>query len=368
MYCDGNGLYLRVVGPNSKAWVLRTTVHGNRVDIGLGSLKFKGLADAREEARALRRIARTGGDPRVESKPKGPTFREAAERALDAQKNGWSSEKHARVVWSSLDRYVLPEFGDRRLDQISTHDIFNLVEPIWMEKQDTARRIRQRIARVFDWAKGAGVYFGENPVNGVAQALPAHRRNVRHHPAMDWRDLPGFMKELHSREAVSARLTELTILTCLRSKEARSLEWGFVRGDTLFAPGEIMKGGKAHKVPLPLQSLAVIGRIPRDDRTLLFPAPPKPDDPQRKPISGSVYDRLYKRMQKSGFTTHGFRSTFRDWCTDNDVADVVVAEAALAHEFGTAVERAYARSDLFERRRDLMREWADFAFESIRPD
>lgn len=365
MYADGGCLYLRVYNANSKSWVLRTVVFGKRCDLGLGPAEFVSLKEARELAFEMRKIARQGGDPRTLRQQGSLTFEEAARRTLEAQKAKWSSDKHATYWWSTLERYVLPKLGRRPLETIQTVDIHPILETIWATKYDTAKRIKQRIGLVFDWAKGAGHFHGENPVTALSKALPKVQKRVSHRAALKWRDLPDFMVKLARRDDLSARLMEVAILTCVRSKEVRGIRWEEIEGDTWIIPADRMKERLPHRVPLAKQVRAILSSVPKLDHDFVFPSPNGTRDGNSREMSDMVFAALMKRMGVEGVTMHGFRSTFKDWCTENAAADWELSEMALAHKVGTAVERAYARSDLIGRRRELMQSWADFALSKV---
>ncbi len=255
-------------------------------------------------------------------------------------------------------KYAVPTFGNRPLETISTADCFNVLSPIWTEKHETAKRLKQRLATIFDWAKGAGHYPSENPINGLKKALPTVNKPVVHMPALPWRDLPAFIHDLRLREAVSARLLEFMILTAARSGEARGAKWSEIDGDIWTVPADRMKRGVEHRVPLSSEAVAVLDRIRGLDEDLILPSPVTSKG--IRPMSDAVLMTLLRRMGHHNITAHGFRSTFRDWAADCARAEREVAEAALSHTTGNAVQRAYARSDLFERRRTLMDAWGRF--------
>lgn len=357
MYGDGDGLYLRVGAYGGKSWILRTVVQGRRRDLGLGSIKVVSLAEARDAARELRKIARKGGDPDEHRKRESLTFEEATRRVHANLKKTWRSEGHAARWLSSLERYAFPEIGSKPIHEIDSSHILKVLSPIWAEKHETASRVKQRIASVFDWAKGARLYPHENPVNGLKKALPSVKQRPEHMAALGWADMPVFMGNLKEREGISARCLEFLILTAARSGEARGARWNEIEGDIWTIPGERMKNGLPHRVPLTSAAVAILESIKGLDSDLIFPSPSRGKKGNRQ-LSDTVFAALYKRMKYEGLTTHGFRSTFRDWCSENDAAPREVAEAALSHAVGNRVERAYARSDLFDRRRVLMERWA----------
>lgn len=361
MYSDGNGLYLRVGPTGGRSWILRTVVHGRRRELGLGSAILVSLAEAREQARVLRKIAREGGNPDSIRKRQSFTFEEATRKVHVNLLPTWRNPKHGKIWISSMENHVFPIIGTRPLDTISTTDVLDVLSPIWTETHDTARRIKQRIAVVFDWAKGAGHYTGENPVNGIKKALPTVKRRVTHMASMSWQELPEFMQSLKERSGVSARCLEFLILTCVRSGEARGARWSEIEGGVWTIPADRMKGGVTHRIPLTDDALALLDDVRGLDPELIFPSLQSGKQGKAKEQSVNVFKALFKRMKREGFTTHGFRSTFRDWCSESARADRELAEAALAHTTGNAVERAYARSDLFERRRGLMESWSRYA-------
>ena len=239
--------------------------------------------------------------------------------------------------------------------------MLRVLSPIWTTKHDTARRVKQRLAVIFDWAKSAGHYSHENPVTGLKKGLPTVKRKPEHMAALPWRELPAFMAELAQREGVSARTLELAILTAARSGEVRGMRWAEVDGNVWTVPAERMKRGLTHRVPLSIEALGVIERMRGLGAELVFPAIQGRPDGSDKLQSENVFRALFARMGRPGMTAHGFRSTFRDWCSEAAHAPRELAEAALARATGDATERAYARSDLFERRRKLMERWASFA-------
>ena len=320
------------------------------------------LADAREEARRLRKVARAGGDPETARNRDEITFEEAAKRVHQKLEPTWSNPKHAASWLSAVEAYAYPQFGKRPINKVGTPDILKVLEPIWTAKHETARRIMQRLSTIFDWAKVANHYPHENPVNGVKKALGTVNAKAAHMESMPWPELPAFMKELATREGVSARTLEFVILTAMRSGEVRGTRWDEIdlKKKVWTVPGERMKRRIPHSVPLSDPACAVLERMKGMDDKLVFHMQTTKTGKGRVQ-SVNVFQALFKRMDRDGFTTHGFRSTFRDWCSEYAHAEREVAEAALSHATGTAVERAYARSDLFDRRRSLMDQWGDYA-------
>ena len=359
-YADGGGLYLYVGPSGSKSWVLRTVIHDKRRALGLGSAALVTLAEAREKAQAMRKIARAGGDPDADRKRDTLTFWEAAQKVHANLLPTWKNAKHAETWLQTIRTHAKPKFGAKPIENVSTADVLSVLSPIWVEQHETAKRLKQRLSTIFDWAKGAGHYTHENPVNGLKKALPTVKRRADHMAAMPWQGVPAFMGALSQREGVSARTLEFIILTAARSGEARGARWAEIDGDVWTVPAERMKRGLPHRVPLSPAALAILERMRGLDPVLIFPSVQREKDGSGKVQSDMVFKSLYGRMQVEGITTHGFRSSFRDWCSESARAEREVAEAALSHATGNEVERAYARSDLFERRRELMNAWARF--------
>ncbi|MBG6199960.1 integrase [Labrenzia sp. EL_13] len=362
-YGDGEGLHLKVSKGGGKSWILRTMVHGKRRDLGLGSASLVSLAEAREISRTYRKVARQGGDPISMRKQKEILFSEAAHRVHEQNLPTWRNAKHATSWFSSLERYAFPAIGDRHIHTIGTADVLEIITPLWTTKHETARRLKQRLSTIFDWAKGNGLYPHENPVNGTTKSLPKVKVNPEHMAAMHWQDLPAFMRNLAERVGVSARTLEFIILTASRSGEARGAKWEEIDFErkTWTIPGDRMKRGKPHRVPLSPDAMDVLATQRGLDPDYVFPSTQLGKDGKARPQSVMVFKALFMRMGYEGFTTHGFRSTFRDWCSEQAMVQREVAEIALSHAVGNDVERAYARSDLFERRRSLMNAWAAYA-------
>ncbi|UUX48919.1 integrase arm-type DNA-binding domain-containing protein [Nisaea acidiphila] len=360
LYGDGNALYLRIGPKGGKSWILRTVVHGRRRDIGLGSAGLVSLAEARELAIDYRRIARNGGDPIAEKRRKTIRFSDAIKTVHENNRGAWSSEKHADKWLASLQRYAEPTLGDMPIEKIGISEVLEVLTPIWTEKSDTAKRVKQRLSTIFDWARGAGYYHSENPTNGIERALPTVKRSVEHMRALPWRELPSFMKQLSEREGLSARTLEFLILTATRSGEARGARWSEIQNGLWVLPKERMKADKPHRVPLTGKALEVLEAVRGLDTELVFPSDRRGKGGHARPQSDQVFARLLERMKRTDFTVHGLRSTFRDWCSEYDHAEREVAEAALAHALGDKVERAYARSDMFDRRKELMERWERF--------
>ena len=362
-YADGNGLYLVVDPSGAKRWVLRTVVKGKRRDIGLGGVSLVSLNEAREKAGNYRKIARDGGDPVAEKRKTEvpvPTFSAAAEQVFEEHKGSWRNEKHAAQWITTLRVYAFPILGDRPVDQIEAPDILRVLGPIWLTKPETARRVRQRIGTVLDWAKVAGYRIGENPVHGVSKGLPKQGGKDDHHAALPYSDVPGFVETL-SQTGVSegARLAfEFLILTASRTNEVLGMMWQEVDdvGRTWTVPAERMKAKRIHRVPLSPRCVEILDRAKQIGAQSAFVFPGRSGD---KPLSNMVLLMILRRINLE-VTVHGFRSSFRDWAAEQTNFPREVCEMALAHAVENRVEAAYRRSDLFEKRRELMADWASF--------
>lgn len=362
-YADGNGLHLVVDPSGAKRWLLRIVVQGKRRDIGLGGVALVSLGEAREKALAYRKQAREGGDPLAERrKPKVavPTFAEAAEQVHTGHKAGWKNQKHAAQWLSTLRTYAFPHLGTRRVDQIDTPDVLRVLSPIWLTKPETARRVRQRIGSVLDWAKAAGHRSGDNPIEGVERGLPKQNERDEHHAALPYAEVPAFVARLRvPGQGELARLAfEFLILTAARTGEVLGAEWREVNeAEALWTvPAARMKAGREHRVPLSQRALTILARAKTlaPESTLLFPG-----RKTGKPMSNMVFLMALRRMEVP-ITAHGFRSSFRDWASEATNLAREVAEMALAHTIENKVEAAYRRGDLLEKRRDMMEQWAGF--------
>jgi len=264
-YADGNGLHLVVDPSGAKRWVLRTMVQGVRRDIGLGGVTLVSLAEARDKAAAMRKIARDGADPladRRRAAQRMPTFAEAASHVHEARKAGWKNSKHVAQWLTTLKTYAFPIFGERPVDQITTADVLRALSPIWLEKPETARRLRQRIGTVFDWAKAAGHRTGDNPIEGVSKGLPNQGDRDEHFTALPYKDVPQFVTRLREGQANPATKLafEFLILTASRTSEVLNARWSEIDDfDRLWVvPAERMKMGRVHRVPLSARCVEII--------------------------------------------------------------------------------------------------------------
>lgn len=361
MHNDGGGLYLKVGPTGSRSWVLRTRVHGKQMYMGLGPTWRIGLAEAREAALQYRKIAREGGNPLAERRKADgiPTFAEAAELVWKQQivptaKNG----KHIDQWISSLRTYAFPTMGELTVDTVTSAEVLNVLQPIWLEKSETARRVRQRLRTIFDWAIASRYRMDANPVAGIDKALARQKDRIEHHAAMPWAELPEFMTKLADAKGMGALALTFAILTAARSGEVRGATWAEIDREhgVWTVPAERMKATKEHRVPLSVEALQVLEMVLKNPSTSEYIFPGQ----KGQPLSDMSLTAVLRRMDVS-VTAHGFRSTFRDWAGEKARARREVAEACLAHKLGDAVERSYARSDYFEERKKLMSAWGRFS-------
>ena len=358
-HSDGGTLFLVVEpGGRSRHWVQRLTVEGRRRDLGLGGYPYVGLAEARAAAFANRQVARRGGDPTAQVRPSRiPTFRKACEHVGKAAT--WKG-LGAKNRESALERYCGP-LMDRRLDQIRRADVIAILAPVMAEKPAIGSKLHGWIRSAFAWGV-AREHLEFNVADGIGAALPA-RRAKKHHAALPYRDVAAALETIATcgaRDAVKVCL-RFTILTAVRSGEARGATWSEMDLEAAEwrIPAERMKGGREHRVPLSPASVETLEAVRElhGPTGLCFPSPARAG----KAIAASSMAQALKAIYGDRCTVHGFRSSFRDWASEQTNVPHAVAEAALAHMVGSAVERSYARSDLFEKRRDLMDRWAEFA-------
>ena len=359
-------LYLRIAPSGTKHWIQRLTIDGRRHDLGLGGFPLVSLAEAREQAFENRRKVRAGGNPLAEKRrPSVPTFREATARTCEALRPRWGDGKHAADWTSSMERYAFPILGDLRVDRIQREDVLRVLTPIWGRKLETARRVRQRVRSVLRWAHAHG-YVRENMAGEALDgALPSLTARKSHFRALPYREVPRALETVRESPAsLPARLCfEFLVLTAARSGEARNATWAEMDTEAREwrIPGERMKGGREHRVPLPDAGLGLLeqARALDDGSGLVFPSPLR----SGRPLSDMTLTKILRdRGLAERATVHGFRSAFRDWCAETGKPREI-AEAALAHTVG-GVEGAYFRSDLFARRRALMDQWAAFLTET----
>ncbi len=362
---DGNGLYLVVDPSGARRWIVRVTVKGQknkmgaplRTDFGLGGADVVTLHQARDRALEYRRMAKQGLNPRFNAQREIPTFEEIAQQVHIDRMPTWKNAKHGQQWINTLRDYAFPKMGRMPVDSIGQPEVLMCLSPIWTEKHETARRLAQRIKAVLDVARSKGFRSGENPVTAIkdAGALPKVKAKVKHHKAMGWKDVPNFYADLKARNAMAAKALMFTCLTGSRTSEALGLRWEEIDFDARLwtCPAQRMKGGEDHRVPLTDEMLAIIEPLKVMQSEYVFEG-----QRRHKPLSNMSMLMLLRRMQVEGVTVHGFRSTFRDWASEVANAPREIAEMSLSHTVGSNVERAYARSDLLEKRRVLMERWS----------
>jgi integrase len=368
MYADGAGLYLQVTGISAKSWIFRYSLRGRAREMGLGSLRKVSLADARDEAAECHKLLKAHVDPIQERErrravavlktAKTITFKEAAKSYIASHRVGLKNPKHAAQWATTIATYAEPILGNLLVRDIDTGLIHKVLEPIWTTKPETASRVRGRIESILDWSKVHRYRDGENPAawrGNLDKLLPKRSkvRKVEHHAAMPYDALPAFMAELRQQNGSAARALEFCILNAARTGEVLTARPSEIAGGVWTVPGERMKGGQTHRVPLAKRASAVASG---GSGSFLFPSRYHPE----KPLSNMAMLKLLDHMGHGDITVHGFRSTFKDWARDRTRFDNYVVEAALAHISGDKVERAYARSDVLGKRRILMQAWADF--------
>jgi integrase len=375
-YGDGGGLWLQVscIGERTtKSWLFRYMLHGRARQMGLGPLHTVSLAEARERARQARAKLLDGIDPidarhgqRDQAKAaaaKQITFKDAAERYIAAHRAGWKNEKHGEQWTATLRTYAYPIVGDLSVSAIDTAHLLKIIEPIWTEKTETASRVRGRIESVLDWAKVRGYRSGENPARWrghLDKLLPAKAkvRKVKHHDAMPYAVVPGFVAELRAADNISALALEFTILTAARTGEVVGARWSEIdfAAKIWTVPPERTKSGREHRVPLTERAVEILASLPREegnDHVFIGAR-------RGKGLSNMAMLELLRGMVENGLTVHGFRSSFRDWAGERTNFPRELAEAALAHVLPDKTEAAYRRGDALEKRRQMMAAWARY--------
>lgn len=366
-YGDGGGLYLVIRPSGTKAWVQRIVVDGRRRDIGIGGFPIVSLARAREKATVNRIGVANGRDPLAEKRKAAlPTFREAAEKYITVNQPRWRHWKTPTNWQQSLERYVYPVFGFTRIDRIARGHVLLALEPIWTAKPAIARKLRQRIRAVFAYAMAHG-HIEHNPGGEVIDAalppMPAVKSHLRALPYQDVRDALKIVAG--SKASLPSKLCfQFLVLTAARSGEARGAMWAEIdlQAATWTIAGSRMKAGAEHRVPLSAQAKETLKAAHplREDESgggLIFPSATRPG----RPLSDMTLTKLLRDLGLAErATVHGFRTSFKTWCMEQTDIPWAVGEAALAHTLGNSTQAAYARSDLFEKRRKLMQQWADF--------
>jgi integrase len=369
LYEDGAGLRLVITDKGTKRWALRVTINGRRVERGLGVYPDVGLDDAREKARVLRRAAKDGRDVRAEDKlnaQSSTTFKEAFETFFEVREQQLSNGKHVQQWRNTMRTYVFPKIGSRPVAEVTAADVIDVLKPIWFTKPETASRVLQRLKAVFDSAILRGMRERANPCIGVSAELGTGHRQVKHHAALPWREMPAFIRQLRNGTAmpVTKRATEFLILTACRSGEVRGALWSEIDFERKLwtipgmdpVTGRRTKNREPHVVPLSVRAIEILNEAQKVSRELLiFPGS------KGQPLSDNTLSKLMRDATVNG-TPHGFRSAFKDWAAETGVRDEV-SEAALGHADQNAVRAAYRRTDFLNERVEVMTRWADFVCE-----
>jgi integrase len=363
-YGDGGGLYLVVDPSGASRWILRVMSAGRRRDIGLGGTREVTLAEAREKARVLRRIAKAGEDP-VAARRAGrdgvPTFEECARAVHISRISTWKNGKHTAQWLATLEAYAFPSIGRLPVNRIGTAEVLKILLPIWTAKPETARRVLQRISTILDYGTASGHRGGENPCRLAVIGLPKHRAEPKHFTALPYSEVPGFITQLRSSDAseVVKLAFEFLILTAGRTGEVLGARKSEIdRAKALWTvPSDRMKASREHVVPLSVRVLEIVTRAKKlsPESNLVFPSPQTPN----RPLSDMAFLMLLRRMNVE-CTAHGFRSAFRDWCSEETDFPSEVAEMALAHVISDKTEAAYRRGALLAKRRKCMEEWEQY--------
>ena len=373
MYADGGGLYLRVAEGGSKQWVFRYAVGTRDRDMGLGPVHTLTLPEAREKAREARLLRLEGIDP-IEAKgarmaalkaadARAMTFKQCAEGFIRDNEASWTSARHRQEWVGSLVRLVYPTLGSLPVAAIDTPLVLKVLKPIWEKTPETASRVRGRIENVLGWATVHHYRAGDNPARWgglLEHALPARSKiaKVEHHAALPYAEIGAFVAKLQQDSGVAAGCLQFITLTAARLDEARSATWDEIDlpNRIWIVPARRMKADKEHRVPLSAGAVVILKQMQEIRQSdYVFPG-----RLEGRPIGDNTIWRLAKEAAGSNITIHGLRSSFRDWVAERTSFPREVAEMALAHAIPNAVEAAYRRGDLFEKRRRLMDAWAEF--------
>ena len=370
---DGNGLHLVVDSAGNRRWIVRTTIKGQknragkplRTDFGLGSADLVTLTDARARALEYRRLARSGLHPNFHGPKAIPSFEELARQVHIERLTTWKNAKHGQQWINTLSVYAFPKIGRLPVDSIEQPEVLAVLSPLWTEKHETARRVAQRIKTVLDVGRSKGFRTGENPVTTIQEGriLPKVRRKPKHHKSMDWRQVPSFYADLKLRSSMSAKALMFTCLAGSRTSEVLGMRWEELdfRNRIWTCPEERMKAGEEHRVPLTDEMLEILEPLKSFRSDYVFEG-----QKRNNPLSNMAMLMLLRRMGVESVTVHGFRTSLRVWCSEVAMVPEEVSERSIAHKVGSEVERAYARTDLLERRRLLMESWSVYV--SGRPE
>jgi integrase len=369
IYDTHPGLHLWVKSNKAKYWIYRTAKGGKRTDLSLGKFPDVGVAEARKKASALAlEVQNLGHAPKRAKTPSEAVlpkaevvFQDFAQALVQDMSPQWKNSKHASQWANTLRDYAYPIIGQKPLGDITTEDILQILKPIWQTKTETATRLRGRVEKVLAAATIKGHRTGINPAQwrGHLDCLlpqPKKLQKVKHHPALPFEELPNFIEQLQGRRSISALALEFCILTTSRTSEVLLAKWSEVGEAVWKIPAERMKAGKEHIVPLSERALQILQLVKQHDleSEYIF-------SNGQRPLSNMALLTLLKRMGFGHITTHGFRSTFRDWVSEVTDFSPEVAEMCLAHTIGNKVEAAYRRGSLLEKRARLLTAWSNFA-------
>jgi integrase len=364
-YAIGHGVYLQISNPwKTRAWIFRYVRDGKARHMGLGSAEYVSLSEARERGYELRRQLINGADP-LEAKreakrtsalagERAKTFKQCALDYIAAHEDSWRGN-HSRKQWiESLENHVFPKIGDMPVSAVDVAAVLSVLDPISRQIPETARRIKSRLALVLDWAAARELRPHDNPAKRP-NLLPKRKRKAKHFAAIPYPAMPTFMAELRQRQEISARALEFAILTAARPGEVLGARWSEIdlAEATWTVPGERMKGGKPHRVPLSGRAVELLAALPREGECCF---------PGRRTGGKQYVNSLVLLLRRMGYavTAHGFRASFKTWGSERTNYPREIIEAALAHVIGDAAEQAYARGDMLARRRQLMDDWARY--------
>mgnify|MGYP001252220618 CR=1 FL=1 len=359
-YYDQHGLFLHVRPSGAKKWLQRYTFKGHRREIGLGSAKIVSVATARKNAYQNLVFVSEGIDPIEDKKQDSviPKFEKAARKVYEDNRPTWRNAKHAAQFIKTLETYAFPVIGNISVKDINSNHILRILSPIWVTKSETAKRVRQRLSTVFKYCV-AKQWRSDDPANiAIVEALPNLKKKVQHRKSISYNDVSAFIETVSKSSAgLSTKLgLEFLILTATRSGEVRNARWDEVNGSLWTIPAERMKAGVAHRVPLPLRCIEILEEAKKISQGsgYIFEGT-KPN----KPLSENTFNKLMKELGLE-VHAHGFRTSFRTWTQEKTNYPREIAETALAHSLKDKAEAAYARSDLLEKRAEMMEAWAQF--------
>ncbi|WP_372374166.1 tyrosine-type recombinase/integrase [Vreelandella venusta] len=379
---DGQGLYLQITAGGSVSWIYRFKLNGKQRYMGLGAYPDVALSEAREIAADHRKLVKQGIDPLAAREQKNEkeaaliTFTHCAARYIQSHRRSWRNAKHARQWVSTLKSYARPKIGNKPIDEINTQDVLEILTPIWTKKNETAKRVQGRVENILDYAAAHGYRDPVNPARWRGHldkllAKPSRIQKVNHHPAMPYDEVADFMATVTGYNSMSSKALQLLILTATRTSEVLNSEWHELELNyaTWTIPADRMKANREHRVPLSHQAVELLTNLPRVKGNTHIFAGMK----QGRPLSNMSLLQFMRGLgygpsgEQGNYVPHGFRSSFRDWTGEVTSYPRDVAEMALAHTIENKVEAAYRRGDLFEKRRAMMQEWADYILPIEKP-